>query len=61
MFEVCIHMTAEYVNHLVHFLQLCARSNKTCTELDCKTVRFCVVQNMRAVKRKSYREGENGE
>ena len=54
MFEVCVHMTAEYVNHLVHSLQLCARSNKTCTG-------FCVVQDMRAVKRKSYSEGENGE
>ena len=41
MFEISVHTTAE----------LCARGNKTCSEQSV----FSVVQNMRAVKRKSYR------
>ena len=51
MFEVCVHMTAEYVNHLVNSLQLCARSNKTCNELDCK---LCsLVRLLRSLKHAS--------
>ena len=50
MFEISVRITAE----------LCARSNKTCSELNCKTVRF-LRSSKHASGETKVVQGENGE